>query len=633
MKTLSIDIETYSPLDLKTQGVYKYTQEFEILLFGYAFDDEEVKTIDLASSEELPREVKDALTDPEIIKTAFNATFERTCINAYFNIDSPARQWRCSSVAAREMGLPGSLEAVGEVLGLPIDKQKLKTGKQLISYFSMPCKPTKKNGGRTRNLPEHDKEKWELYKEYNIQDVVAEREIRKKLPEIRESEQELWIKDQEINDRGVKIDVKMAEIAVRFDEILKEELLEKAKKLTGLENPKSTQQMKPWIENKLNIKLDSIDKKTLEELKGRGIDEVIELRKQITKTSISKYKAMLNTVNDDGRIRGLTQFYGANRTGRWAGRLVQLQNLPQNKIDIENARQILKFESLKGLDMVFGDVPTVLSQLVRTAFIPETGYRFIVSDFSAIEARVLAWLADEQWRLDVFKTHGKIYEASAEQMFKLPKGSVKKDDPIRQKGKIAELALGYGGSVGAMKSMGAIKMGLKEEELLPIVNSWRESNPAIVQFWNDVDMAVKGAIQQKEMYQLSKSIYIYTAEPNYLKIRLPSGREIVYVNPKLVNDRIMYEGTTMAGNWGEIRSYGAKFVENIVQATARDCLAEALMRLENVVFHVHDEVILEMPFGASSAEEVSEIMSKPISWAPGLPLRADAFECRYYKKE
>lgn len=578
MRTLAIDIETYSSVSLQKCGVYAYAQspDFEILLFGYAWDDGPVEVIDLARGESLPEELQNALYDPEILKTAFNASFERTCLSAFMGRVTPPEQWSCTAVMARELGLPGSLEAVGEVIGLPEDKQKSKTGRALIRYFSIPCKPTKTNGNRTRNLPEHDPDRWAIYVEYNRQDVVSERAIRQKLSRfpVYEKEQPLWIHDQHINDRGVGVDLNLAEHAVEIDAIIKARLLEQAKELTGLENPKSTAQLKSWIEDTAGIEVESLNKKSIAGVRADAdcdaVDRMLDIRAGLAKTSTEKYNAMLRTACPDGRIRGLTQFYGAARTGRWAGRLVQMQNLPQNKMpdrDLDTARQLVEAGDLETLEMLFDDISGTLSQLIRTAFIPRPGYRFIVSDFSAIEARVIAWLASEEWRMEVFKTHGKIYEASAEQMFHLPKGSVKKGDPMRQKGKIAELALGYGGSVGALKSMGALEMGLEESELKPLVNSWRAANPAITKLWWDADAAARRTIQTKAPTKLPFDMGFYKQGP-LLKLRLPNGRELSYVKPRIDDDSITYEGTIQSsGGWGRIESYGPKLVENIVQAT------------------------------------------------------------------
>lgn len=647
MKNLSIDIETYSSVSLQKSGVYAYAEsrDFEILLFGYAFDDEPVKVIDL-TEEFIPDDIKKAIYDPAVLKTAFNASFERTCLSAYFGRITPPEQWSCTAVMSRELGLPASLEQVGAVLGLPEDKQKSKTGKALIRYFSVPCKPTKTNGQRTRNLPEHDPDRWKLYIEYNRQDVEAERVIRKKLSrfQMTPEEQALWVHDQHINDRGVMIDYSFVEKAVMIDKVIKDRLLQKAINITGLENPKSTAQLKAWVEDTADIEVESLNKKNIQNVRAdaanEAVNEMLDIRAGLSKTSTEKYNAMLRTVGGDGRIRGLTQFYGASRTGRWAGRLVQMQNLPQNKMpdrDLDIARQLVRNYDLTALEICFDDISGTLSQLIRTAFVPKDGCRFIVADFSAIEARVLAWLADEKWRMDVFNTHGKIYESSAEQMFHLPPGSVKKGNPMRQKGKIAELALGYGGSVGALKSMGALEMGIPEEELKPLVNSWRAANTAITKFWWDTDAAAKHTIQTTEPTKLPHGMGFYKKGP-LLKLVLPNGRELSYVKPAVIDGNITYEGTLQtSGAWGRIESYGPKLVENIVQATARDCLAVAIDRLEKkgfpVVFHVHDEVICEVPIGISSAKEIGEIMSETISWAKDLPLRADAYECRYYRKD
>lgn len=647
MKTLAIDIETYSSVSLQKCGVYAYAEslDFEILLFGYAFDEEPVNVIDL-TIDELPKDIEEAIYDPNILKTAFNASFERTCLSAYFGRQTPPEQWSCTAVMARELGLPSSLEAVGAVLGLPADKQKSSTGKALIRYFSIPCKPTKVNGQRTRNLPEHDMARWNLYKEYNGQDVIAERAIRKKLSRFNmtDTEQALWVHDQHINDRGVRIDRVFAKQAVEIDKVIKDRLFQEAKKITGLENPKSTSQLKEWIENKAGIEVESLNKKNIQAVRDDAamaiVDKVLDIRAGLSKTSTEKYNAMLRTVGTDGRIRGLSQFYGASRTGRWAGRLVQMQNLPQNKMpdrDLDIARQLVRSGDIGTLEMCFDDVSGTLSQLIRTAFIPKLGCRFIVADFSAIEARVLAWLANESWRMEVFNTHGKIYESSAEQMFHLPPGSVKKGNPMRQKGKIAELALGYGGSVGALKSMGALDMGIEESELKPLVNSWRAANPAITKLWWDTDAAARRTIQTQEPTILPHGMGFYKKGP-LLKLVLPNGRELSYVKPAIIDGNITYEGTLQtSGAWGRIESYGPKLVENMVQATARDCLAMAIDRLEKagfpVVFHVHDEVICEVPIGVSSAKELGAIMSETIDWAKELPLRADAYECEYYRKD
>lgn len=505
MRTLSIDIETYSSVDIQKAGVYRYCEapDFTIMLFAYAFDDEEVKIIDLENGELVPEEVEDALFSPNVIKTAFNANFERTALSKYLNIEMPPEQWQCTMVKALTLGLPGSLEMVGKVLNFEDDKQKMKEGKALIQYFSKPCKPTKANGGRTRNFPEHDLEKWETFKEYCKQDVLVEREIRKKLSkfETLEREQRLWELDQRINDRGIGTDLVLIEKAIECDNTYTEKLMNEAREITGLSNPNSTTQLKNWISEKLGQEVKSLTKDSIPEIleiaKDKNVIRILELRQLMAKTSIKKYEAMLNSRCKDGRIRGLLQFYGANRTGRWAGRLVQVQNLPQNHLsDLDNARNLIREGRFDEAEFLYDSIPDTLSQLIRTAFIPAEGNRFIVADFSAIEARVIAWLAGEQWRLDVFKTHGKIYEASASQMFHVPIENIKKGSDLRQKGKIAELALGYGGSVEAIISMDKSK-SIPVEELPELVSSWRAANPNIVKFWWDVDKAAKKAIKEK----------------------------------------------------------------------------------------------------------------------------------------
>lgn len=670
---LSIDLETYSEKDLTKVGVYAYAQDpsFEILLLGYAFDDGPVDVIDLksaqkpelAAAEKVKLDtVRNALTDPTVIKTAYNANFERTCLSAYLGEPMPPEQWVDTMIMAAEMGLPRTLADVGAALGLPEDQQKMKEGRALIRFFSVPCKPTKSNGGRTRNLPEHDPEKWDLYKEYNRQDVETERAIRKRLLPLDPAEQELWCIDQRINDRGVMFDRIFVENAAIFDTVIKTGLREEAKRVSGLDNPNSVTQVKRWILEETGMKVDSLDKRVIGDVINQITDHpnvvrFIEIRRALSKTSTAKYDTMLRCSCNDDRIRGLTQFYGANRTGRWAGRLVQMQNLSKNKMpdeDLDMARQLVRIGSIDALEMMY-DPADALSELIRTSFVPRPGCKFIVSDFSAIEARVLAWMAGEDWRLDVFKGSGKIYEASAEQMFKLPPGSVKKGDPMRQKGKIAELALGYGGSVGALKAMGALDMGLQEIELKPLVDSWRAANPAITQFWWTIDKAAVRCIKTSFRQQLRNGIEIYR-QGEALCIKLPSGRSLSYMRPRLEDNdgrtNISFEGMIQAGGWGRQNTYGPKLVENIIQAISRDCLAESMRRLEAagipIVFHVHDEVICEVPesdttFYAAgtpyyeintwTADQVADIMGKPIDWAPGLPLKADAYECEYYRKD
>ncbi|SDB96812.1 DNA polymerase [Shouchella lonarensis] len=644
MTTLSIDIETYSSVDLPKQGLYKYAEatDFEVLLFAYAFDNEDVRIIDFAQGEQLPEEVLKALTDESIIKTAFNAQFERICLQSYLGINLPIQQWRCTQVHALTLGLPIHLAGVASTLKM--DAQKDRAGKALIAYFSIPCKPTKVNGGRTRNLPEHDSEKWDKFKAYCVQDVIVEREIRKKLAAfpVNEFENELYVLDQHINDRGVLIDADLMENAIELDERYKQGVLDELQVLTNLENPNSVSQLKKWI-NEQGTEVETLNKESvatlLKETSNNDVKRALRLRTLLAKTSISKYKAMARGQCKDGRLRGILQFYGANRTGRWAGRFVQVQNLPRGTMSGKNvgiARKILKAGELEGLQMVYDNVPDVLSSLIRTAFIPEKGRRLLVSDFSAIEARVIAWLADEEWRVDVFKTHGKIYEASASAMFNVPIEEVDKE--LRQKGKVAELALGYQGSVGALKTMGALKMGLKEEELQPLVDAWREANPAIKQFWYDVERAAIKAVQTKEIVNVQGLTFMW--DKATLFIRLPSGRRLAYTRPRIEHDTtfnksgLTYEGAGNSGKTVRLRTYGGKLVENIVQAVARDCLAEAMMRLKEheIVMHVHDEVVIEAP-ESTSLEEVEEIMSRPIEWAKDLPLDADGFVTNYYKKD
>lgn len=659
MKSLSIDIETYSSVDLIKSGVYAYADapDFEILLFAYAFDDEEVQITDLAQGETLPENIMSALTDEDVIKTAYNANFERTCISRYFNMDLPVSQWRCSSVQALELGLPSGLANVAEALGLP--QQKDKRGKALIDYFSKPAKAKisgECNGQMSlyeksnsiRHMPSDASDKWQIFKDYCKQDVEVERAIKKKLSRfpIRDSEQRLWEHDQRINDRGVRVDIPFVEKAIEYNNIYSKICYDEAQQLTGLENPKSVPQLKKWLEAETGETIDSLDKDKIKELMSSDISlkvkRVLFLRSMLAKTSVSKYEAMKRSVCSDGRIRGLLQFYGANRTGRWAGRIVQVQNLPQNHLrDLEYARECVKSGDFDDFEMLFGNVPGTLSELIRTALVPSEGRRFIVSDFSAIEARVLSYLADEKWRLEVFRTHGKIYEASAAQMFHVPVESIHKGDPLRQKGKIAELALGYGGSVGAMVNMGALKMGLDEDELQPIVDRWRGSNTAITAFWKTVENAAFDAINGKPT-KIKHGIS-FVKEAGILFVGLPSGRRIAYVKPQIGTNKfdrpaITYMGMNQTSNkWERLETWGGKLTENIVQAFARDCLAESIIRLEQrgfeVNFHVHDEVILDVPEGVSSAEEVSAIMCEPVAWADGLPLNADGYECNFYMKD
>jgi len=642
---LSIDIETYSDVDLTKCGVYAYVDSpnFTVLLFAYAFDDEETKIVDLACGEKLPAEVLEALTNESVIKTAFNAAFERTCLSRYLNTPLSPASWQCTAVQSAMLALPLSLDGVGEVLD--IRRKKLKEGTDLVRYFSIPCKPTKTNEGRTRNLPEHSPEKWELFKTYCIRDVDAEREIRWKLRnfQIPESEMELYRLDQEINDRGIMVDRDLVSHAVECDLQYKDMVTAQAYELTGLNNPNSVTQIKEWLMDR-GIEVESLDKKSVKGLIPETDGEVLEvlkLRLLMAKTSVKKYEAIERSVCSDGRVHGLLQFYGANRTGRWAGRLVQVQNLPQNHLaDLALARSLIKQGRYEDVDLLFDSVPGVLSELIRTAFVPKPGTRFIVADFSAIEARVLAWFSGEKWRLDVFASHGKIYEASASAMFGVPIEEITKGSPLRQKGKIAELALGYGGSVGALTSMGALDMGLTEEELPILVNQWRSANPHITKFWWDVDAAATSAVREKKEMVVGKVCFSYKS--GILFITLPSGRKLSYIKPRLDTNKFGREGLTYEGigeskKWLRIETYGPKLVENIVQATSRDLLALAMLRLRNsgfeIVMHIHDEAVLEVSEGYSSVEDICRIMSAAPDWATGLPLRADGYECDFYKKD
>lgn len=648
-RILGIDIETFSSVDLIKCGVYKYVEspDFEILLFAYAYDDDPITVIDLANFEELPERVEKDLTNPAIVKAAYNANFERTCIAKYLKIPTPPEQWRCTSVHALTLGLPGNLDGVAKVLGL--DAQKDTAGKNLIKYFSVPCKPTKTNGQRTRNFPHHAPDKWKDYISYNQQDVAVEREMRKKLERfpVPNHEWELWALDQKINDEGVRLDPVLVQQALKCDAQYTARLEAEAKELTGLENPNSVAQLTSWLtEQGLTVE-DGLGKDFMPGLIEQAEDEdtkrMLELRREMSKTSTKKYEAMERAICNDDRARGLLQFCGANRTWRWAGRLIQVQNLPQNKIpDLDFARKLLREGDFEMLEMFFGSPPFVLSQLIRTAFIPSDGCRFIVADFSAIEARVIAWLAGESWRMEVFRTHGKIYEASASQMFHVPIEQITKGNPLRQKGKVAELALGYGGSVGALEVMGALKMGLTADELPGLVTVWRRANPKIVKLWWDVDKAAITAISERRTVKIQYGV-TFSYQDGFLFIRLPSGRKLAYVKPQIRDGSygrpvITYEGTDQTKKtWGAISTYGPKLVENIVQAISRDCLAVSMMRLDaagyKIRMHVHDEVIIDEPVERDSLKNITDIMGQPIEWAPGLPLRADAYETEFYKKD
>lgn len=641
---MAIDIETYSDISLPDCGVHRYvaSEQFEILLFAYSIDEGEIRVIDLASGEKMPEEVMDLLMDDSVIKTAFNAAFERTCINRYFGISLPPEVWRCTAVQSAILALPLSLEGVGEALSL--DKKKMSEGKELIRFFCMPCKATKANGGRTRNLPADAPEKWEQFKTYCKRDVDVEMQIRRKLKNypIPDREQVLYCMDQRINDRGIRVDTQMARQAIACDLLYKEAAAKRAYELSGLENPNSVSQLKGWLSDK-GIEVDSLAKDTVTELVGKTegeVSELLKIRLAMSKTSVKKYEAIERAVCD-GRVHGLLQFYGANRTGRWAGRLVQIHNLPQNHMeDLELARSLVKEGRFDLVELLYPSTPEVLSELIRTAFVAKPGCRFIISDFSAIEARVLAWMSGEAWRLRVFSTHGKIYEASASAMFGVPIEEIGKTSPLRQKGKIAELALGYGGSVGALVSMGATKMGLSEEELPDLVSQWRLANPHITEFWWKVDAAAFKAVKERCTVQMDRLLFEYRG--GILFIHLPSGRKLSYVKPRLELNRfgregITYEGVGESKKWTRIETYGPKMVENIVQAVSRDILAEAMLRLEKagfeIVMHVHDEVVLEVPEGISSVEEVNELMAVNPSWTMGLPLKAAGFESAFYKKD
>lgn len=646
MKTLSIDIETYSDQPLQKTGVYRYCEspEFEILLFAYSVDNAPVQVVDLACGEKIPVEVLSALEDETVIKWAFNASFERICLSRFLGYPTgqylDPESWRCSMIWSATMGLPLSLEGVGAVLGL--EKQKLTEGKDLIKYFCQPCAPTKTNGQRTRNRPFHAPDKWEAFKRYNIRDVETEMGIQQKLRKfpVPDSVWEEYHIDQEINDRGVRLDMELVHQAIEMDTRSREELTKSMKHLTALENPNSVQQMKQWLSDK-GLETESLDKKAVSELLKTASPElcdVLTLRQQLAKSSVRKYQAMEKTVCKDGRARGMFQFYGANRTGRFSGRNIQLQNLPQNHLpDLAEARALVRVGDFSGVELLYEDVPDTLSQLIRTAFIPREGTQFLVADFSAIEARVIAWFADERWRQEVFANGGDIYCASASQMFKVPVEKHGINGHLRQKGKIAELALGYGGSTGALKAMGAIEMGLTEEELPPLVDAWRQANPNIVKFWWDVDRAVMDAVKYKHTttdYGLT-----FSCRSGMLFIALPSGRKLAYVKPKVGTNKfggecITYEGVGGTKKWERLDSYGPKFVENIVQATARDilCYAMRTLRCCSIVMHIHDELVIEAD-PKVSLDAVCEQMGRTPPWAKGLLLRADGYATPFYKKD
>ncbi len=662
MKTISIDIETFSDVNLAKCGVYKYAESpaFEILLFGYAVDGGEVQVVDLAQGESIPNAILDALTDETVIKWAFNASFERVCLSRYlrdfgmsldpFHDHHPLSRdcarflnpagWKCSMIWSAYMGLPLSLEGAGAVLKL--DSQKMKEGKDLIRYFCVPCKETKSNGGRTRNLPRHAPDKWTLFKSYNKRDVEVEMAIQERLKKYPVPEP-IWDEyhlDQEINDRGIAIDRTLTENAIAIDARSRDSLMAVLKEKTGLENPNSVVQMISWLEQH-GMKTDSLGKKQVQELLKTAeepLRSVLLLRQKLAKSSVKKYQAMEMTACEDGRARGMFQFYGANRTGRFAGRHIQLQNLPQNHLpDLAEARELVRQGNYAALELLYDSIPDVLSQLIRTAFVPRKGMKFVVSDFSAIEARVLSWLAGETWRLDVFARNGDIYCASASSMFGVPVEKHGVNGHLRQKGKIAELALGYGGSVGALKAMGALDMGLTENEMYPLVQSWRSANPHIVDFWWQVDAAVKTAI--KEHIPMRVGCICFLCQSGMLFIQLPSGRRLSYVKPRIGENRfggesVTYEGIGATKKWERLESYGPKFVENIVQGISRDilCYAMQTLRFCAIVGHVHDELIIECRRDAS-VDAICEQMGRTPPWAEGLLLRADGYECEFYQKD
>ena len=643
-KILGIDIETYSSVPLPKCGVYRYVDapDFEILLLSYAFDDGPVITIDLACGEKIPVEVATALDDPTVIKAAYNAQFERVCLSRYLGHWLDPHQWRCTAVMASYLTLPSRLADVA--VALKLTQQKMEEGKELIRYFSVPCKPTKTNGGRTRNLPAEAPDKWAVYKQYNAQDVETERAVRKALEAwpLPEREWEVYALDQIINDRGVRVDKRLVKNAIAVDEVFTEAACQRAKELTGLENPGSVAQLKAWLADQ-DVPMESLAKKIVQEKAAQAegiVAELLNLRLELSKTSVKKYEAIARTVCRDGRVHGLLQFGGASRTFRWAGRSVQIQNLPQNHLpDLSLAREIVKAGDEEQLELLFGSVPNTLSELIRTAFIPKDGCRFIVADFSAIEARVLAWLAGEEWVLDEFRGKGKIYEATASRMFHIPQETIVKGHPnyeYRQKGKQATLSCGYGGGVGALKAMGA---KMPEEEMQPLVDAWRAANPSIVAFWGALDRAARKGIRSKTSTHVGK-VTLYWKDDKML-VRLPSGRNLCYQSPHFTENRfgsdaIGYYAPNAAGQMVEQETFGGKLAENITQAIARDILAHALLNLEAagypIVFHIHDEAVMEAPVGKGSTEDACRIMAIQPEWAKDLPLRADGDEMPYYQK-
>lgn len=643
---LAIDIETYSSFDLTKTGVYKYVEapDFEVLMLAYDYGDDRAGVIDFSAPGDVWDMVKADLLDQDIIKTAWNANFERVCLAKFLGDAMPPQQWECSMVKAAYCGLPFGLDAASKVLNLTETKDS--AGKMLIKYFSMPCKPTKINGGRTRNLPHHSPEKWNAFKAYCLQDVRTEQAVLEKLEsfKIPNAEKELWDLDQRINDKGVLIDLQFAKAAIAVDESVKSDLIKKAIEITGLENPNSVGQLKDWLEVETGEYVYGLTKKDLPELmqstNSPEAKEVLSIRQQLAKSSVKKYAAMISCACDDGRARGLFQFYGANRTGRWSGRLIQLQNLPQNHMaNLELARDVVGSVDAPGLYPLFDNIPDVLSQLIRTAFIAPPGLSFLVADFSAIEARVIAWLAGEKWRLDVFAGHGKIYEASAAKMFRIPIEEITKGSTWRQRGKVAELALGYQGGPGALKAMGAIEMGITEDELKPIVAAWRRENPAIVGLWYRMQSAAIDCLLSGERVDVAKGVAFETHK-GFLQMLLPSGRKLNYPRAKVIDGKygpaVVYQGVDQATKrWSNTDTYGGKLVENCIQAIARDCLGEAMLRLDKagygIVMTVHDEVVIE--YDEANLHDVIKIMSEPIKWAPGLSLKADGFTTKFYKKD
>lgn len=655
MAHLSIDIETKSSIEIGKAGLYRYAQspDFGVLLFAYQMDEGLVEIIDLAQGEEIPRQVVEALQDPGITKHAYNAAFEWYCLNTA-GYRTPLEQWRCTMAHSLYCGYPAGLDATGKAVGLPQDKQKLAAGKALIRYFCIPCKPTKNNGNRTWNLPKHAPEKWELFKGYCRQDVVAEHNILRRLEQfpMPEEEERLWQMDVRMNAFGVRVDEELTDGALYIDERSRQDLMGEAMGITGIDNPNSTVQLMEWLE-KNGTETDNLRKATVTDLlAGQPADNVkrmLEIRQQLGKTSVKKYEAIRKAKGEDGRVRGLTQYYGANRTGRWAGRLVQMQNLPRNYIGtLDEARKLVEQKNYEGLRMIYGNVPDTLSQLIRTAFIPSEGNKFVVADFSAIEARVIAWLAGEQWVNEVFATHGKIYEATASQMFHVPVEKIKKGNPeysLRQKGKVATLALGYQGGTAALIAMGALDMGLTEEELPDIVARWRNANRRICDLWYRVEQAALMAMQTAQPQAVNGLVFSLEGDllygQTFLTVQLPSGRKLFYPKPFLQENQfgklaLHYYSTGSSKKWGVESTYGGKMTENIVQAVARDCLAETLKRIEDrglhVVFHVHDEVIIDAP-EETTVDEICGLMEEPIPWAPGLILKGAGFEGQYYKKD